>query len=485
MARSSICSFRGFEVLFWIGSCLLMTSPALPVTPREDDRRIEVGLRKQLFVDDYVIAERVNVSRELGCVTKANDGRPIFTEGAFYGTVLYDEEKFKMWYRQREAGMYGYAESADGFKWQTRARVSGIPFAGDVTLAVMIDPHETDADHRYKAAFNGAGQRAALAHSGDGIHWTPYNHGEPVTGRAADTYNHLIWDEDSRVYRLFTRTDFGAGGGGKEIRGTRGMVNPDLKADPTGWKTIRNWIFDREGPDEYKRRQIYALADWIYHGVHFALMAVYEWPDDLSEGPFDYHRRHERNILNFYIATSRDGDSWDLSWVYANKPIVPRGGDGAFDKDRVFPSSSVVTHDDRHWLYYYGANERHGTEGFDPPLRTFLIGLATLRLDGFVCLEARDGPGIVTTKPFKVEGSRLEVNADGSKGEVRVEVLDPAGQPLPGFASGQAKALRGVDGLRIIPEWDSGTSFSALRGRTVRLRFLFNAARIYAFQVQP
>jgi hypothetical protein len=42
-----------------------------------DDEPVHVGMRKQLFVDDYIVAEMTEVSRELGVVTKANQGRPI------------------------------------------------------------------------------------------------------------------------------------------------------------------------------------------------------------------------------------------------------------------------------------------------------------------------------------------------------------------------------------------------------------------------
>jgi hypothetical protein len=85
----------------------------------------------------------------------------------------------------------------------------------------------------------------SIAHSADGFHWVPYNNGEPVTGRAADTTNQLLWDEEAKVYRLFTRTDFGARGGPDEIRGTRNMINLDVKADPKNWRTVRSWMLDR------------------------------------------------------------------------------------------------------------------------------------------------------------------------------------------------------------------------------------------------
>jgi hypothetical protein len=66
--------------------------------------------------------------------------------------------------------------------------------------------------------------RAALAHSGDGIHWTPYNDGNPVTHRAADTYNQIIWDDEVKTYRLFTRTDFGTPGGGAGMTREHGLA---------------------------------------------------------------------------------------------------------------------------------------------------------------------------------------------------------------------------------------------------------------------
>src|SRR5262245_46380232 len=55
------------------------------------------GSQLQLFVDDWIVAERTGLTRELGRVTKANGGRPIFTDGWFYGTVLRDKGRFKLW----------------------------------------------------------------------------------------------------------------------------------------------------------------------------------------------------------------------------------------------------------------------------------------------------------------------------------------------------------------------------------------------------
>ena len=450
---------------------------------RPDAKPVAVGFRKQLFVDDFVVAEKQRVTRVLGEVTKVNDGKPIFTDGWFYGTVLHDEGKFKLWFRKPGTNGFGYAESLDGLKFAKQADLSGINFAGDYTLAVEIDSVETDRKHRFKAGYDAPGMAAGIAHSADGILWTPYHGGQPVTKRAADTYNQILWDSEAKTYRLFTRTDFGTPGGSTELRGTRSMTNPAPKTNPANWSPVREWIFDKEGKGEAQRRQIYATTCWIYHSVYFALLSVYDYPGDLSEGQVtDTRQRHERDVMNFYIATSRDGDSWDMHWVYSGQPLVPRGPDGAFDKDLLLPASTIVTHADKHWLYYAGANERHGNEQikFD---RQHAIGLAMLRLDGFVGLAAGEIEGTVVTKPFKLEGNKLMVNVDARGGEVLVEVLDETGQPLPGFSGDEAVTATKLDELRWHPQWKKHTDLSALRSQTVRLRFRLRAAKIYSFQM--
>ena len=250
---------------------------------------------------------------------------------------------------------------------------------------------------------------------------------------------------------------------------------------------MRQWHFNRDGDEEFLRRQIYSMTVWIYEGIYFALMSVYEYPGDISEGRrTDLHRRHERDVMNFYIATSRDCDHWDLRWVYAGEPIIPRGPDGSFDKDMVFPSSTVVTHRDKHWFYYQGGNERHGTAELKPPVqfeKQRAIGLATLPLDRFCGWHAGARQGIIVTKPFVLQGPTLLVNLDASHGELMVEVLDAGGQIIPGYGAAEAVPQKRVNGLRLRHAWKTRSALTELIGRTVRLRFRLRLADLYAFQI--
>ena len=403
--------------------------------------------------------------------------------------------------------------------------LQGLTTSGDTNLVVTIDEHEPDPDHRYKIGYDCEGpvHAAALAHSADGITWTPYHEGKPVTYRASDFPNQIYWDPAIEKYRLLTRTDFGAGGGplagkvdvhvGKnllEVRGVRSMTNPDVKAHPDAWTLERHFLLDGEeslsakrppveellqNPDYLKRvrqeamrRQIYAMTDWIYEGVHFGLMAVLEYPTDVSEGTeTDPVTRHERSIENYYIVTSRDGIHWNYHWIYAGEPLVPRGPAGAWDKDMIFPTTRIITHEDKHWIYYGANNERHGAAEKNVWFaRQGGIGLAWLRLDGFVALEAGKQTGHLITRPFRLEGKHLELNIDASdNGTVRVEVLNAEGKPLPGFTLDQATPHRKLDSLRFQPTWKDHVDLAALKGQIVQLKIHLQHARLYAFQIQP
>ena len=98
-----------------------------------------------------------------------------------------------------------------------------------------------------------------------------------------------------------------------------------------------------------------------------------------------------------------------------------------------------------------------------------------------------------------VEGDELVVNAEVG-GELRVELVDPtasqfdtgkkvhmshyigaAERKLDGFRREDCEVIRG-DGLSHRVTW-KGRSLASLRGKAVRLRFLFRDATVWAFQV--
>jgi len=492
-----------------------------------DAELVPVGLQKQLLVDDYVIAQKQNITRELGkpkkmgVVMKASvptDFHPTkqFPDGlpksghngvGYRMTVLWNEQQeiFQMLYRASAEDLTAYAESKDGIHW-TKPFIADdgksnlITYRGKTRgtfyeASFMIDPTVPwGHPEKYKAAYNPGNTMCAIAYSADGIHWKGYNKGESVTGRAADTHNQILWDPIGCRYLLLTRTDLGAEGGENEDRATRVMAHEkrnDLLSYPRAWKTLAAVTVD-DPLDEKTQAgvtvlQMEAMTVWVYENVYFGLMHVLTAGEIMGVGSDgkgeDLDARPETDVIDFYIGTSRDAVDFDMSWVHTRQPLIERGEAGSFDKSLIMATSEIITRGDEHWIYYQGEDCQHhgarpaGSKGGQ-------IGLATLRLDGFVCLEASDEWGQVTTKPFKLEGDTLEVNVDASQGEFLVEVLDASNKPYRGYGGDRSRASKGVDDLRFKPRWQDSQDLTGLKGQVVKLKFRMRNAKLYAFQIK-
>ena len=459
---------------------------------------LQFGDRKQLLVDGHVIAEKHQLEHRLGHPTKMNGGRPVIVDDTpwedfgvpMVGSVLREDGRFRIWYRAAGSGQdsatYCYAESGDGVRW-VKPRLGLVEFDGSRANNIyqigrpqaycpFVDPNEKDPRHKYKSAVGagkGYGTTTALAYSPDGLRWTYYDQGRPITGRAADTINQVLWDPYARAYRLYTRTDYGTGGGQGEIRGTRDMVNSwtELRSRPGDWTTVREWCLGREsGRKDYEwTRQIYSLNGWIYEGVQFGLIWSLERPGGGEE-------------MDFFLATARRDDPWNLEWVYRDQPFLPRGPEGSFDAKWIQPAPSIVTWKDRHWIYYVGRPLSHSGRGnVGAPTG---IGLATVPLDRFVSLTASRRMGRAVTRPFRVEGRELVVNLAARKGELAVEVLDAEDVPIPGFSREEALVLRQVDELRAPVRWRNRQDLRELLDRIVKLRFWLRQGSLYAFRIR-
>jgi hypothetical protein len=106
----------------------------------------------------------------------------------------------------------------------------------------------------------------------------------------------------------------------------------------------------------------------------------------------------------------------------------------------------------------------------------------TLRLDGFVSVQAPMSGGELVTKPVRFTGRQLRLNfSTSAAGSVRVELQDEAGRPLPGFSLEDCPPLFG-DSVERPVSWRSGTDVGALAGQAVRLRIVLQDADVYAYQ---
>jgi len=109
----------------------------------------------------------------------------------------------------------------------------------------------------------------------------------------------------------------------------------------------------------------------------------------------------------------------------------------------------------------------------------------TLRLDGFGSAYAPPAGGEALTRPLRFTGQTLEVNfATGAAGNLRVELQDAKGSPIPGFALADCEELKGDEVARVVA-WKGARDVGPLAGRPMRLRFAWKDADLYSFRFRP
>jgi len=450
------------------------------------DAPMTLGAKRELFLDDVLIASSRNVTRRIHPAEK-HHGNPLLRatepwEGdtaIVYGSVLRDGGKYRMWYYA--SGSVGYAESADGVEWHKpclgvlkidgqdtnlvvrRGAADGAP--GGLShfyelFGVCRDDRERDPTRRYKMGFLSIDRQyqgphqspfhrerrgLGVASSSDGIHWRLLD--SFATHATIDGATHWCWDSARGKYLLFGRTKY---------------VDPSLmlawkdndwvKRYYWGRSVIRvesadflHWDFSEHGrapmvmtadAQDLPGTEIYSMLVFPYETVYVGLVQL-------------FHNRADACHLDIHLAVSRD--SLHFFRVSPREPFLPVGPVGSWDRF----NNSVATNPplrvgDTLRFYYGGRNQRHSPyRGPDAGERRGGIGLATVPLDRFVSLGASFNGGQIVTRPLRLAGQRLHLNAKADFGRIVVEVLDPAGKVLA-----RSKPVS-ADGLDLPVEWNT------------------------------
>jgi hypothetical protein len=134
-------------------------------------------------------------------------------------------------------------------------------------------------------------------------------------------------------------------------------------------------------------------------------------------------------------------------------PFIPVGPIGSWDRfNHSLANNSPILVGDELRFYYGGRTYRHTPyRGKDTGPGRGGIGFATIKKDHFVSLQASFDGGEILTKPLKLLGGNLHLNARSDFGEIQVEVLDLAGNSIA-----KSKTIRS-DSLDILVEWKRGS----------------------------
>ena len=196
-----------------------------------------------------------------------------------------------------------------------------------------------------------------------------------------------------------------------------------------------------------------------YEGVYIGLPNYFE-----SSGITPPHHNNQDGVNSAKLATSRDLFNWVKVGSRESFLPVSRLGEGRIDTAQVLPASRPIVKRDELWFYYSGLDVRYPARG----AYQGGIHLARLRRDGFVSFWADEKGGFVETGTLRFGGTHLWVNADASRGEIRVEVRNPGGRKvLDGWTRHASRPLT-TDQLKVRMQWEGKDSLESLSGQKVR-----------------
>ncbi|AKJ65366.1 glycosyl hydrolase family 32 [Kiritimatiella glycovorans] len=468
---------------------------------------VAIDLGRQLFVDDFLI-EDTDLERTFHYPEKyagnpvlepqndleAGPGNGLAVASPKSGGLWWNPEReiFELWYEAGWLGTVCYATSTNGIDWH-RPELDILPGYNQVipmglrpdSWTVVRDWWTDDPDARYKIFVREPGGGMELGAmcftSPDGIHWGEFDRSGPTGDRSTMFYNPF------RKKWVFSIRSAFRGRSRHYWEADRFIEGNDW--DQAEYRTGLNWQpgqpvvwagadrLDPPDPEVGMTPQLYNLDAVAYESLMLGFFQIWR-------GPHNHQCEGAPKITELNFAYSRDG----FHWHRPDRTTAIRAEREAGNWDRGYVQSLgniCVVRGDELWFYYTGfaGNEDRAGEGgmYD----NGAMGIAKLRRDGFVSMDAGEVPATLTTRPVRFdEGCRLFVNADVPEGDVRAEILDAGGEPIPPFTLANSEAFRGDETLREMT-WAGAEDFRALRGQAVRFRFTVTDGALYAFWVSP
>lgn len=495
-----------------------MTDKAYQKGEAAPSRLVDVGSRKQLFIDDVLIASSRGIELTMNSPAKTGE-RTIVRDQPWesggigaYCTVLKVDEGYRLYYSCLSSDLdksewihppegdpfppiwLCLATSRDGRDWD-KPNLGIVEFAGskenNIVFPSKIGWNEgghvfvdtkpgVPANEKFKLTCRWDGPEGKhwnhewTLKSPDGLHWTSLS--DTLVFQASDTGNVGFWDDQIGRYVIYVRLnepekgrpDARKDGSAPAHRHVARCETDDL----TQWGERKAVLdFDRMDPpglDLYNTAAVkYPWADNVY--LIFP-SAYWHFPEPPA-GPYP-----NDGILDIRLATSRDG----VHFTYPSRsPFVPLGLNGTFDSGAMYMTAGMIRQGGELWMFYSGYNyeERHA-----PVVRTKgVLSRLTLRLDGFVSADAPYEGGELTTLPLKFDGKSLELNVESSvAGHVFVELLRN-GKPIEGYSMAHADPIKGNFIAKTVT-WNGRSDVSALAGQPVQMRFVMRDTKLYAFQ---
>ncbi|MCB9783043.1 MAG: hypothetical protein H6751_08785 [Candidatus Omnitrophica bacterium] len=468
-----------------------------------------------LAVDDHLLRDRENLALTLHSpevraepvlTPERNDpNAPDSMASHFYGTVLYDRGKYRMWYYavslraepdDLKQGPVCYAESFDGLEWVKpslgQVEINGstdnnaIALPDEVTqcAAVILDEEDPDPSRRYKMLYTTLTHTWVFrpATSPDGIHWTAAK-GYP-TDRFLEMGSFFKFGDRYIVHGQGVGQD---DNGVPEGRQGYASVSPDFM----NWDRTYRPSFRLPEPDDVEKRGLVGDYPQVHLGVgatSFGNVAVGLY--GIWHNPSEAERRKKGwygaglIYCDLGLVVSNDGITFRepvAGNVFISSQESPvTQGPKENDPTILCQANGILDVGDQ-TLIYHGRwrNATNTSEDYYAE-----VALATLPRDrwGDLHLEKGATAGVVWSAPITLpeSGCEISLNADRAR-DVSVELTDEKGDLLVDFSGENRGLAAGSDGLIQPVEWKEN-SLSALGGQTIRIKISISnpEARLYA-----
>ncbi len=489
------------------------------------DTAVQLKSRLELFVDNFLIDK---LSGKANLKLHHPVPREIVLRhdqlwegsGSGYHSVFKDGDIYRMYYKawQHEASsdlsthhplFCAYAESKDGINWvkpnlglhefngskNNNIVFTSGPFHGfDLNAghpSVFKDENpDVSPDARYKAILiSGKTKRGLVAFkSPDGIHWTLISEDPIITNGAFDSQNLAFWDPFRNEYRAYWRFFSKATDDSKNLYSGIREIRTATSRDFVNWSNQHNLTYVNSPQEELYTNQIkaYHRAPHIFVGFP-ARYVDRGWSESMKALPEPEERekraaksrRYGTALTESLLMTSRDGirfNRWNEAFL---RPGVESNGTWTYG-DQYIAWHLVETKSERQ-----GAPDElslYATESYWKGTASVLRRY-TLRLDGFVSASAPMDGGELVTKPFTFSGKELFLNfSTSAAGDIKVEILDEKGKPIPGYTIADCSEIFGDTISRPVHWKDKGTNVASLQGKKVKLRFVLRDADLYSMQ---
>jgi hypothetical protein len=495
---------------------LVLLATAIITAPTAEP--IAVGDRRELFIDQHLIAQLTGdatrrlhhpVPREVALTHDA----PWEGSGSGYHTVIKDGDLYRMYHRgsaltvrdgRLKIGkqVYCYAESKDGIKW-VKPNLGLFDYNGSKdnnifltglgvhNFAPFLDTNPNcKPEARFKALAGSAKEGGLFAfQSADGIRWTLMRKEPVITKGAFDSQNLAFWDQAAGKYRAYFRTFTKGITTGKVWKpaGYR-AIRTAASANFFAWKDEHDLTYENSPDAEH----LYTNQVGPYYRAPHILIGLPTryvergWSDSMRALPQPAHRemrakahlRYGTSLTEGLLMASRNGvhfERWNEAFMRPGiqRPETWQYGQNYIAWHAVETKSSLPGAPNEISLY---ASEGSWTGDSN------LIRRHTLRIDGFVSVNAGMKGGELITKPFTFKGNQLTLNfATSAAGSLRVAIESPDGKPIKGYTLEDCPAHFG-DTISRPSTWKRGSDVSQLSGKLIRLHFQLKDADFFSFK---